>query len=257
MYNKALERIKDITQNCSQLACSYATEATALANGLEEMIREIEKVRMKARLEGQDPNIERNLLCITDSQSVLAALRGGPIKAKDPLIIRIWLLLMRLAEMNVYTHLQFVYSHCGVPENTDADELAGAYEKPPTIPTTAATWETDAFNFLRRKVLADYNAKVLKERKKPSHRQEILGLRPSPLRSTRPITGKMLSRRQCVDLTRMRCGESEMFGAFHYRIRDMSNLCRWCMPQQAKPPIEKSNIMVSEDDKLLCKYCYF
>ena len=64
------------------------------------------------------------ILFLTDSQSCLQALQGGPERAREQVLCEIWALLQQLCEMGHTVALQWIPSHVGIAGNELADKLA-------------------------------------------------------------------------------------------------------------------------------------
>ena len=69
------------------------------------------------------PSREPTVIC-TDSQSALATLRGGPTTQTSPLGCEIWAAVRELTSRGEQVFFQWVPSHCELPGNDRADELA-------------------------------------------------------------------------------------------------------------------------------------
>ncbi|KAJ9439141.1 Tbingi protein [Diplonema papillatum] len=80
---------------------------------------------MRALLEILAPTPEsRRILILSDSQSLLRLLAGGPQVQKQPLLVYIWSALSAISQKGYTTTLQFVYGHCGLRGNEVTDSLA-------------------------------------------------------------------------------------------------------------------------------------
>ncbi|EKF26101.1 hypothetical protein MOQ_010222, partial [Trypanosoma cruzi marinkellei] len=98
--------------NCGTRPCSYRTESRALLLALERLI--IPRIRHR----------RKTLLVVTYSQSLLAALKKGPLTQTDWTEDQIWQRLLTLTSAGWSVHLQFCYGHCGVHANELADRYA-------------------------------------------------------------------------------------------------------------------------------------
>ena len=100
-----------LTVPAGNVCSSYRAEMVALREAL------------KFLLDRQTLPPELIVIC-TDSQSALAALRGGPSTQTTLIGGEIWAALQQLSARGRRTYLQWVPSHCGLPGNERADELA-------------------------------------------------------------------------------------------------------------------------------------
>ncbi len=206
----------DMTQPCGRYACSYRTEIVAIRNGLD-LVEMNSEALDKAVDEGKTPKI----LMITDSLSSIQALQKGPLVQKYAIEDDVWSRLTRMTNRGYTFHFQFVYGHCGVPENEEADQLSNtiACGEPPT-----PAWEPDCQAFIKRHVKNEWLSTVRED----TPRFKILGRTFSRLTGVCPITGEHLTREMQVQLARFRTSASEWFGKLYHLLRETNNLCRWC-----------------------------
>ena len=107
-----------MTCRCGFDTCSYRAEALTIEAALIDILRPLSLAQHRKRFFG------RRYLVVTDSQSVIRALQTGPLSQTGDTENRIWVLLMRLANLGAWVTLQFVYSHCGVTRNEAVDVAA-------------------------------------------------------------------------------------------------------------------------------------
>ena len=186
---------------------------------------------------------------VTDSQSVIRALQKGPLAQTSDTEDRIWVLLIRLANLGVEVLFQFVYAHCGITLNEMAD--AAAKEAVVGGLDTTTAWLTD----LSRRV----KARIRLERKAAMdlsvHREHLLGTTAQKVSSTLP-------RSTAVRFARLRTGESLELGIFRRRMKlDPSMACRWCCPEAhhdpASPPepTPSTTLKVVSTARQVCPEC--
>eukprot|EP00760_Papus_ankaliazontas_P037767 PhM_4_TR8745/c0_g1_i2/m.41232 len=211
------DSVASATRSCGTVADSYRTETVALQIGFELVCRALPFPAVDA------PPL---LLVVTDSQSALKRLARGPLAQKNTTEADIWCMLLDIAD-HTRIHLQFVYGHCGVAPNEEADELAST--RIATIPTPAPLTEANARAHIKHNVIAAW-----KEQLGVSHRSSLVGHRPTPRNGACQISGERMTREEQVHLARLRVGQSELFGTFRRRICDdplaASAPCRWCAP---------------------------
>ena len=233
-----LQPIDEVTQRCGPIACSYRTEIIAIRNALRAFVHNFKYYKTLNRKGKQ-----MKVLLVTDSQSALAALERGPIGQRHATENEIWMLLLQLGEEGVKVHLQFVYGHCGVPLNEAADKLStNLFET--TIAEIEPAWEVDCRAHLKANLTNAWKKSI----PKTSHRYQLVQDRMTPTTDYCLITGIRLSRAQLVQLARIRCGESELFGRFYHAVQgNRENKCRFCHPQEAvtDDPADNDNIPVA------------
>eukprot|EP00744_Colponema_vietnamica_P004012 GILI01006058.1.p1 GENE.GILI01006058.1~~GILI01006058.1.p1 ORF type:complete len:1145 (+),score=82.10 GILI01006058.1:283-3717(+) len=237
------EDTPEATQNCGPLACSYRTETIALRNGLALVRDNLYRILAHDREHGY----ATKLLIITDSQSALSALRRGPILQRNNMEDDIWRLLLDIAEYDVRIHLQFVYGHCGVPENEEIDQLSNSNFY--TIPEVEPAWESDCRAHLLQQVTKEWSATLPTD----THRFRLVGAKTAPKSQCCLLTGSALSRNQWVQLARIRSGESEVFGRFYWATREMKDNCRFCCTQEDAPMAAPRDLEGRR--KVICPFC--
>ena len=187
--------------------CSYRGESLTIEAALYHELS-------LARLRSPGNNRRYRVLLVTDSQSTLAALATGPLSHTGATERRIWITLAALADLGIRVHLQFTYSHCGVPRNEAADRAskralqrylaAGC----PIVPT----WVTDVVRHASR-ACARSHAPAPGTLCKSAHVHTVL---------PRALT---------VRFARLRTEESLELGIARRRLcMDNSRACRWCCP---------------------------
>eukprot|EP00760_Papus_ankaliazontas_P037367 PhM_4_TR8461/c0_g1_i1/m.79128 len=216
--------LSEETRNCGPVADSYRTETEAIRIGLDLAAKHAEAMCALA------PEAPPRMVIITDSQSALRRLQRGPLAQQHPTESDIWSMLLDLSSV-MEIHLQFVYGHCGIPENEAADALASSNIS--TYATTAPLSEANARAHIKRNVIAKW-----REQLGTTHRSTLVGHRPTPKHGRCAILGQPLTREEQVHLARLRTGQSELFGIFRRRTHVDPHAtwapCRWCSAQD--PP---------------------
>ncbi|KAJ9462957.1 hypothetical protein DIPPA_31388 [Diplonema papillatum] len=134
------------SRQAGKWATSYRAEQVALRAALKQV---------EAKAFHRTKRTQANTWFLTDSSSLLTELRRGPHKQKEPANIEIWQLLEKLVAKGHTPILQFVFGHCALAGNDEADALAKngisaahAEKQPPmTVATARAryrehTWES-------------------------------------------------------------------------------------------------------------------
>ncbi|KAJ9453358.1 putative RNA-directed DNA polymerase from transposon BS [Diplonema papillatum] len=134
------------SRQAGKWATSYRAEQVALRAALKQV---------EAKALHRTKSTQANTWFLTDSSSLLTELRRGPHKQKEPTNIEIWQLLEKLVAKGHTPILQFVFGHCALAGNDEADALAKGgistahVEKQPpmTVATARAryrehTWES-------------------------------------------------------------------------------------------------------------------
>ena len=209
------ERKETIVTPAGYLCSSYHAELIAIKAAL---------VTLVAKLDG---NKKKFLFC-TDSQSSIQALIAGPLNQKSTLTSSIWRLLLRLVSDHPESKVvfQFVFSHCGVERNEDADHAADVALKDP---------RSSIFQEKCAIPLAAVKAYV-KTTLKDSWVASLDGGTHRALISKKYTNLKesaKLIRRDEVLLHQLRVGECRLAGKFRKRIALVgSDLCRWCRREE-------------------------
>ena len=102
---------QELRAPAGKLCSSFRAEMVALKTALDHLVEH-----------PSHPDLP--IVICTDSQSALAALRGGAPAQSSPLGRDIWGSLLLLASGGRRVHLQWVPSHCELPGNEHADKLA-------------------------------------------------------------------------------------------------------------------------------------
>ena len=202
------------------LCSSYRSEGVALQCGIKCLSekRGIQK-------EG------RSLLIATDSQSLLTALSAGPLKQTDRLGSDLWNSLIMLLNSGISKIKGvFVYSHCGIKENEEADKLAAsALEK----------YGKEKLSTSQQK--APISLQAVKSEAKSALTKIWAGSIPTDTARHAACGNKVsdlklsstLSRKDEVMLHQLRVGECIMMGKLRSRLKiDESPLCRWCKEKE-------------------------
>ena len=173
---------------------SYRAELMALDAALEYLQR---AARDAPRAEVR--------LC-TDSQSALRRLARGPAARSDMLADRVWARLRALADGGLRLRLQWVPGHAGLPGNELADEVARAAAEldQGAVPVDLCS----AKSKLRRRAFDEWE-----ERLRPTRYWTENG----PRRVT-PGERLGLTRRESVEMARLRTGHSTLLAVHNHRI---------------------------------------
>ncbi|EPY32737.1 hypothetical protein STCU_01044 [Strigomonas culicis] len=217
------------SQDCGPIACSYRTEACAMLVAFEDVILPyVEDVELtEAAEEVADANRSRRVLIVTDSLSLVEALQTGLLTQTSTKEIEICQCLYTLCELKWKVHFQFVYAHCGIQANELADEVAAETMEGRMTYTreeSAPIWQVDIYNALTRLLRRRWCARMWSG----THRYELCGTRKSDISGIDLITKQPLTRRELVQLARVRCGETPLFGRLFWAVRFCPNNCRFC-----------------------------
>jgi len=196
-----------------KLGCSYRAECVAMRLAAQYLLRNATTFA------------GHRVLIVTDSLSLLEALKPGPCASHGDIENEIWDLFLQLGRARVKMTCQFVLSHCGLERNDDVDACAKAALRLPQ--DQAQIWLPDllaAAKALRRR------ASSLATLETP--RSRVVGTTSTSkvqLSCPRPLF---------VFLARLRVGESSFIGRYRKRIGiTTTSRCRWCSPQQPVPQI--------------------
>eukprot|EP00760_Papus_ankaliazontas_P010445 PhM_4_TR14272/c2_g2_i2/m.4892 len=189
--------------NAGTNTCSFRAEALTIEMALENLLTLVQPWTPTRRQ-------EYSFFVITDSMSTLAALESGPIDQHEPVCIRMWHTLAKLADLGIHLRLQFVYSHCGALRNEAADAEASRASHLPPVHTSPSWWRDSArYTYTR-------NAQ------------------PEPPATTFWCRGEhvldpLMNRTKCVRFARIRTESTLEFGTFrrHLGLERTMN-CRWC-----------------------------
>ena len=216
--------------------CSYRGESLAVEQTLSDLVD---------RFHHQHPSKKKRhrVLLFTDSYALVSALAKGPLLQQGAAEIRIWRLLRKLTAKNVLCHIQFIYSHCGIERNEQADAAAKQLnEHQREHPQEGrASWLKDDCRHLRQQI----NARLAPQ--------------STPLcRSTHsfnPATPRTVSTR----FARLRTGESLEIGIGRRRVGlDQSMACRFCHrhlhSQEAPSSPERSRRLFRSSDPQSCPH---
>ncbi|XP_043195854.1 uncharacterized protein LOC122367106 [Amphibalanus amphitrite] len=102
---------RELRVAAGKLCSSYRAELVALNAALEY-------------LRQHPAHTEDPVVVCTDSQAALRRLQEGPSAQSSPLAIAIWDSLLELSSSGRQVLLQWIPSHCGIPGNERADQLA-------------------------------------------------------------------------------------------------------------------------------------
>ena len=158
---------------------------------------------------------------LSDSQSLLQALKSGPFRNDDVVIADIWRSLLRLTKY-ARVKMQHVRSHCGILGNEIVDKLADAAAdlKQSGVPLQPRDIAAAAKKILKDKNKANANASNTK-------RQQLLGEeKPQNLKLT-----QNLPRHVERTLTQIRSGFHPQIGSFNRILNNRPDACRWCCPE--------------------------
>ena len=188
---------------------SYRAEMTALDSALAYL-----------KDDAVDP-IPREVRICTDSQSALGRLKEGPAAQRDALADSVWTRLHELTDRGTRLTLQWVPGHAGLPGNELADEVARA----------AADLDQDR---------APVDLQSVRSRlRRHAHREWVERVQQTryfrevgPRRAT-PGERFGLSRRDCVETSRLRTGHSTLLAGYRHRIgQQNSPTCPECEEEE-------------------------
>ncbi|KAG8338843.1 hypothetical protein TRVL_10329 [Trypanosoma vivax] len=167
------------------------------------------------------------VVAFTDSLSLLMALNTGPAGVEDAILRRIWDLILHIVRLRVSVNFQFVFLHCGVPRNGEADTAA---EQGNAKPQSYPAGITDIVTGVERQVRNEMY-RVFEEGRMPrAHRSVLLDrVRPAPKHTEVDRLGGSL-------LAQLGTSTSKRFGWLHrVPTRKTDQLqCRWCGTQVAE-----------------------
>jgi len=210
------EKILRKTKGCGPLACSFTTEGEGLEMALESLV---------TLLEGHEGAEE--IVGFVDCGSLLDALKSGTDQ-DDPVMINIIMLMITLRKRHRVI-LQHVYSHCGIEESDEVDEMAdeaaredakvrGKKENGGQVRVTFR----DVRALVRQWVKQQTVNRVSKFLVHPKYvKREVEDIWP---------------REDQVIAAQIRTGEVRFLGECIRRIdRRMAESCRFCCPQDHAP----------------------
>ncbi|RHW73180.1 reverse transcriptase [Trypanosoma brucei equiperdum] len=191
-----------------ELSCSYRAECVALKIGLQRLLKWLPAYR----------STPSRLSIFSDSLSMLTALQTGPLAVTDPILRRLWRLLLQVQRRKVRIRLQFVFGHCGVKRNEVCDDMA---KKAADLPQLRDTWIIDIIAYAKRVLRSE-------EVHENTHRFGITA-NHFPTKHKEELT-----REEETALARFRVGSSRHYGWMFRKINpSVPPQCRWCNPQHA------------------------
>jgi ribonuclease HI len=186
---------------------SYRSELVALKEGLSKFMES--KLIIKGR----------SLLICTDSQSVISALKSGPILQNTIMASEIWAMLLILAKGGIKIVIQFVASHCGVPRNVLVDKLAAN-----KFMDYHDLQHLAAIPFQAIKAMVKSGVHALWRSNLDTSRYRYSNFKGN---FTDLKVSNTLPRCDEVLLAQLRTGECRKLGIFRRRI-NLNTKCRWC-----------------------------
>ncbi|KAH9599426.1 Ribonuclease H domain [Trypanosoma melophagium] len=114
MIYKDGELLSTTQRGADPLACSYAAETVALYEGLRKLL---------TILPAENPTPCR-VSVFSDSPSLLKALQAAPLTVTDPMLRKLWNLILQVQRRKARIRLQFIFGHCGVEKNEKCDAEA-------------------------------------------------------------------------------------------------------------------------------------
>ena len=169
------------------------------------------------------------LLVITDSQALIRLLESGPFNAENSSDRSMWWQISKWMSSGINNTrrivFQHVFSHCGVPMNERADELAEEAAQDPRVRAAQADVPIPFSN-----VVSVLN-RTYREKYYKDLPLEVSGHRDRWFRKWQPgICFDGLPRFQQALLSQLRCGECPLLGGYIKKIGPAGNnyRCRWC-----------------------------
>ena len=146
------ECVKTIKVGHGLFGCSYTAEIRTIESVLKFLVDHADD--LSPFQNGNRPHI----YIVTDSRSSISALSTGPLRQDGYTEQRCWLLMAALASRRFTISFHFIFSHCGVKENDEADEAANeAREEFEGV--KAPIWRQDAVRLRRSKYHLAVDAK--------------------------------------------------------------------------------------------------
>ena len=242
LTSRTWEGTRSYRQGCGPIASSYRTELIALRNGLLKLV--LQAIGTTYRHD------RPTLLVIMDNKGCLTALEKGPLRQKWACTNEIWDCIQHITALGWKVHFQFVYSHCGAPENEAVDRHTKKGQKPHCA--AAPLFEPDVkalikYSLLQRWIREPTSALIDDRRPLPrndaamnadpspasaTHRSMLVQNTLTPSSNVCPLTGVVMPRPELVQNGRYRTAVSEKFGSFYYTMRCQHDCCRLCHPQE-------------------------
>ena len=191
-----------LKEPAGRLCSSFRAEMVALKTALLHLVTH-----------PSDPDVP--IVICTDSQSALAALRGGPSTQTTPLGCEIWAATKDLATTGRKIIFQWVPSHCELMGNERADEIAKEASALPqdNAPTDVRTVQRAVARTARDQWTQSWPHDWYRE---------LMGARLPP-----PVTE--LERMAAVDVHQLRAGHWSGSGQYLHRIgRNPARHCEQC-----------------------------
>ena len=209
------DKKETIVTPAGYLCSSYHAELLAIKAAL---------AILEAKLDGS----KRTYLFCTDSQSSINALLSGPLGQTTTLTSSIWELLLYLVNDHPESKIvfQFIYSHCGVERNEEADRAAEGALKDPW---TASNQDKCGIPLraIKAQVKLSLRDAWLATDDEGSHRS-FISKKPTNLHKSADM-----ARTDEVLMHQLRTGECRLAGKFRKRIAlPGSEICRWCLREE-------------------------
>eukprot|EP00756_Hemistasia_phaeocysticola_P039021 Hpha_TRINITY_DN16794_c6_g2::TRINITY_DN16794_c6_g2_i8::g.78975::m.78975 len=220
LIHGATKRSWTFSRAAGSLCSSYRAEVCALRCAVEELCRILRETDLGGGV----------IRICTDSRAAICRLERGAALQRDKAGQQVWELLATLCEEfpGASVHVQFVYSHCGVEGNEQADAAAAVGSKLPQ-----ANAEIDlrtALVALKRSARRAVEQRVPKDLPK-NHLWHAVNRRADDRAAWR-VNRKALSRKSYSRLTCLRNGNADWLGYHQHKTqrkdKPMSAACKRC-----------------------------
>ena len=213
--SRATEKPSKVYNAAASIGSSFHAEATAINISLLGIIKDF----------GNDAgwNIENKLLVCTDSQSLVSALKSGPINAKHHLCVSIWKCLLKLRHKFSLIVFQHVFSHCDLERNDMADVQVDQF----LDSCTAKIQSKVPIPFKNIKTLLKSRMKhiQLSSLNINQHRYKDVGCGN---KYTDLKASSLFTRSDETMLAQLRTGQCRSIGKFRKLVLKTDGVCRWC-----------------------------
>ena len=211
--------------SAGRLACSYSAETYAGSLGLDAALRHYAL---------HPPASRAALLWVTDSRSLLEAVKKGPIAQTSWYEALMMKKMIQLVNMGVDIHMVFAFSHCDFQINELVDDLVDSTRYPVNVPNQPEIWHLDSRRIRRREVREDADIKCNNADKRRAPRSLLANYKPNPSRKKKPPEWcvwwpeKLTRRFSAADqklLNQLKTGCVSALGGHLHDIRSPCPLC--------------------------------